>query len=68
MKGLFARVDANLPKGRYELAVWMDYDRDYDLDLLLGESSALMRNQDAAGFSDRTGPMAVDMPKVESLF
>jgi len=55
VQGRFARVDANLPKRRYELAVWTDYDHDYDLDLLLlGESSTLMRNQGAAGFSDRT--------------
>jgi tetratricopeptide (TPR) repeat protein len=55
LKGRFAPVDANLPNRRYERAVWIDYDHDYDLDLLLlGDSPALLRNQGAAGFADRT--------------
>jgi tetratricopeptide (TPR) repeat protein len=55
LKGRFARVDANLPERRFERAVWMDYDHDYDLDLLLlGESSALVRNQGTGGFADHT--------------
>jgi Flp pilus assembly protein TadD len=54
-KGKFARVDAKLPQRRFERAVWIDYDHDYDLDLvLLGESSALFRNEGSAGFADRT--------------
>ncbi|MGA7235005.1 MAG: FG-GAP-like repeat-containing protein [Bryobacteraceae bacterium] len=54
-KGHFSRVDAKLPQRRFERAVWIDYDHDYDLDLiLLGESPALMRNEGAAGFADRT--------------
>ncbi len=53
--GKFVPFASALPKGRFERAVWMDYDHDYDLDLLLlGERSVLMRNQGAAGFSDRT--------------
>jgi tetratricopeptide (TPR) repeat protein len=41
--------------GRYNHAVWLDYDHDYDLDLvLLGERSKLMRNQGPAGWLDRT--------------
>ena len=36
--------------------MWLDYDHDYDLDLvLLGPEPALMRNQGAAGWVDRTG-------------
>ena len=54
-KGRFAKVAAALPQRRFERAVWIDYDHDYDLDLvLLGESPALMRNQGTAGFADRT--------------
>jgi len=35
--------------------VWLDYDRDYDLDLfLLGRSSKLFRNEGNAGFADHT--------------
>src|SRR5205085_10035964 len=46
---------ADLPKRRFETAVWLDYDHDYDLDLvLLGDTPALARNQGAAGFFDRT--------------
>jgi len=44
-----------LLKGAFNGAVWLDYDHDYDLDLvLLGSASKLMRNQGAAGFVDRT--------------
>ena len=43
------------PRRRFERAVWIDYDHDYDLDLiLLGEQPALMRNQGSAGLADRT--------------
>jgi len=53
--GRFARQRANLPARRFDAAVWLDYDHDYDLDLvLLGPRSALMRNQGAAGWEDRT--------------
>ena len=45
----------NCPPGAYDKAVWIDYDHDYDLDLvLLGEQSKLVRNNGAAGFSDQT--------------
>ena len=41
-KGRFAKVAAALPQRRFERAVWIDYDHDYDLDLvLLGDSPAL---------------------------
>src|SRR5260370_706168 len=50
-KGRFERFNAKLPARRFDKAVWLDYDHDYDLDLLLlGEQPALMRNQGAAGF------------------
>jgi tetratricopeptide (TPR) repeat protein len=55
-KDRFVPYDANLPPRRFERAVWIDYDHDYDLDLiLLGDQPALMRNQGKAGFEDRTG-------------
>ena len=74
-KGHFSRVEANLPRRRFERAVWMDYDHDYDLDLvLLGASPALVRNEGAAGFADRTAdfpfvqgvPTAAEKLRVES--
>src|SRR5262249_33719473 len=54
-KGKFQKEMTQFPAGRYESAVWMDYDHDYDLDLvLLGENSKLLRNNGTAGFSDHT--------------
>jgi len=54
--GRFVRQPATLPARRFDRAVWLDYDHDYDLDLvLLGRQPALMRNQGAAGWMDRTG-------------
>jgi hypothetical protein len=55
VRGRFEKLEANLPGGRFEKAVWLDYDHDYDLDLLLlGDKPALFRNQGAAGFADHT--------------
>ncbi|MSV27316.1 MAG: hypothetical protein EXQ52_01010, partial [Bryobacterales bacterium] len=54
-KGVFQKNVAQPPAGVYANAVWIDYDHDYDLDLfLLGAKCALVRNNGAAGFSDRT--------------
>ncbi|HUA21797.1 MAG TPA: FG-GAP-like repeat-containing protein [Bryobacteraceae bacterium] len=54
--GKFVREPAKLRPGRFDRAVWIDYDHDYDLDLvLLGPQPALWRNQGAAGWADRTG-------------
>jgi Tfp pilus assembly protein PilF len=54
-KGKFSKVAADLPAGRFERAIWLDYDHDYDLDLLLlGEKQVLLRNQGSAGFADHT--------------
>jgi len=51
--GAFKVFPAELPKGDFSAALWLDYDHDYDLDLfLLGASSYLLRNNGAAGFSD----------------
>jgi hypothetical protein len=54
--GRFVRQQASLPARRFDKAVWLDYDHDYDLDLvLLGPQPALMQNRGAAGWADRTG-------------
>lgn len=51
----FERVQLSLPQGRFEAALWVDYDHDYDQDLILfGEKTVLLRNQLPAGFADRT--------------
>jgi len=55
MGGKFVRANIALPQRRFETAVWIDYDHDGDLDLiLLGDTPALMRNQGEAGFADHT--------------
>jgi Flp pilus assembly protein TadD len=54
-KGHFEPFDAALPQRKFVKAIWIDYDHDYDLDLiLLGDQPALMRNQGKSGFEDRT--------------
>jgi hypothetical protein len=54
-KGSFRKQDAPLPAQRFDAAVWLDYDRDYDLDLfLLGPKAMVFRNEGTAGFADRT--------------
>ena len=55
VKGRFEPKEAHMPPGRYESAVWLDFDHDYDLDLfLLGANSVLLRNEGDAGFADYT--------------
>ncbi len=55
VKGKFEKTGAQLPAGRFERAVWLDFDHDYDLDLfLLGEKSVLLRNEGERGFQDYT--------------
>jgi tetratricopeptide (TPR) repeat protein len=47
------------PAGKYDGCAWLDYDHDYDLDLVvLGAGSKLLRNQGPAGFQ------AVEFPFV----
>jgi len=54
VKGRYQKVAASLPAGRFRKAVWIDYDHDYDLDLMLfGARSALLRNQGTNGFVER---------------
>jgi len=54
-KGTFRRDPAKLPAGRFTKALWIDYDHDYDLDLmLLGEKPVLLRNDGEKGWEDRT--------------
>jgi Tfp pilus assembly protein PilF len=56
--GTFAKAPLDLPAGSYAKAVWVDYDHDYDEDLLLvGADSRLMRNDGRAGFSDHSADM-----------
>ena len=46
---------AELARGSFRSAFWMDFDHDSDPDLfLLGDQSKLMRNNGEAGFSDET--------------
>ncbi|MDQ6663483.1 MAG: FG-GAP-like repeat-containing protein, partial [Acidobacteriota bacterium] len=53
--GKYAPAPIALPKGNFRAAIWIDYDHDNDMDLvLLGEHSMLLRNNGAAGFSDET--------------
>ena len=56
-KGVFHKDPRQPPNmnGVWAKAVWLDYDHDYDLDLLLlGERSVLLRNQGDEGFQDHT--------------
>lgn len=53
--GTFVPHPADLPAGPFRTAVWLDYDHDYDEDLLLlGASPRLLRNQGDGTFGDRT--------------
>ena len=58
-KGTFAKSSFSLPAGQYNGAVWIDFDHDYDLDLmLLGKKSVLLRNQGTQGFAPHPFPFA----------
>jgi len=49
------RKERDLSAGSFRKAVWIDFDHDYDLDLvLIGPQSKLFRNNGTAGFSDET--------------
>lgn len=53
--GRFAAVAGPLPSAAFTRAFWLDYDHDYDLDLLLfGRRNVLLRNGGEAGFTDAT--------------
>jgi tetratricopeptide (TPR) repeat protein len=70
-KGVFEKRAVQLPAGPFEKAVWMDYDHDGDLDLLLlGAKPALMRNNGEAGFSDQTAdfPFTSGHPADAAIF
>ncbi|HSS75288.1 MAG TPA: FG-GAP-like repeat-containing protein [Thermoanaerobaculia bacterium] len=55
LKGKFEKVVVKMPSGNFTRAVWLDFDHDYDQDLvLLGDSAALLRNAGTAGWSDET--------------
>jgi len=53
--GGYETAKFSLPQGQFAFALWMDYDHDYDQDLILfGEKTILLRNQLPQGFVDRT--------------
>ncbi|HEV7505164.1 MAG TPA: FG-GAP-like repeat-containing protein [Thermoanaerobaculia bacterium] len=55
LKGKFEKVAAPIPAGSFTKALWLDFDHDYDQDLvLLGDSAALLRNAGAGGWTDET--------------
>jgi hypothetical protein len=68
-KGRFVRQNAAMPQRRFTRAVWIDYDHDYDLDLmLLGDTSVVLRNEGTAGFSDRTADFPFQAGAVTEAF
>lgn len=56
-KGRFEKHAAALPAGDFETAVWLDYDHEYDADLmLLGQRSVLLRNEGDGKFAEAKFP------------
>ncbi len=54
-KGVFTKTEKPLRSGVFHKAVWVDYDHDYDLDLmLLGETQILLRNNGDGSWTDVT--------------
>lgn len=48
-----------LARGAFNAVLWVDYDHDYDMDiLLLGEKSRLLRNEGDRGFNEQPYPFA----------
>jgi tetratricopeptide (TPR) repeat protein len=65
MKGIFQPAGPRLPGGKFDTAVWLDFDHDYDLDLLLlGEKPVLLRNEGAGGLREYSShlPFAAGKP------
>ena len=53
--GKYTKLPATFSPATYTKAVWIDYDHDYDLDLMLfGEKPALLRNNGDGTFTDAT--------------
>ncbi len=70
MGGGFRKQD-DLAAGSFHQALWLDFDHDYDLDLMLtGDGSKLLRNNGTAGFSDETArfPFAAGRALEAALF
>ncbi len=54
-KGVYKNLEIALPEGIYRKAIWLDYDHDYDLDLmLLGDKPVLMRNNGDGTYTETT--------------
>ncbi len=56
-KGKFEKSEVKLPAGKYQKAIWLDYDHEYDDDLfLLGQDSVLLRNEGEGNFRPQKFP------------
>jgi len=53
----FVPVAVKWPAGNFRAALWVDFDHDYDLDLILfGDLQVLLRNEGVAGFAPHAFP------------